>query len=160
MSGLRPPRPSLPDPLASPFTAASAGPSADGGCGPLIKHAGRGPPEPAPTAGSPAPGYPPGWSAGSGPLCSARRRRPPFDIDPLLLRRYSRKATGLPGNDQAALVGEDDELGAVPGVELHQDPRYMRFAGQRADEQALSDLGVRQARGDEPEDLDLPGGER
>jgi len=30
-----------------------------------------------PPAGSPAPGYPPGWSAGSGPSCSARRRRPP-----------------------------------------------------------------------------------
>src|SRR5712691_10645584 len=78
----------------------------------------------------------------------------------LVLRRHSGQAAGLAGNDQAALVGKDDELGAVSGVQLHEDARHMRFAGQRANEQALGDLGVGQARGDEPEDLDLPGGER
>src|SRR6266487_4963833 len=38
----------------------------------------------------------------------------------LVLQRDSGQATGLPGNNQAALVGEDDELGAVPGVQLGQ----------------------------------------
>ena len=43
----------------------------------------------------------------------------------LARRRYAGKTTGLPGNDQTALVGEDNQLGAVPGFQFHQDVRYM-----------------------------------
>lgn len=41
---------------------------------------------------------------------------------PLARWWYSGQAAGLAGNDQAALVGQDDQLGPVPGVQFHQDP--------------------------------------
>jgi hypothetical protein len=66
----------------------------------------------------------------------------------------------LAGDDEAALIGDDHQLGPVPGVELGEDPRHVRLAGQRADEQPGGDLGVGQAASDQREDLQLPRGER
>jgi hypothetical protein len=68
-------------------------------------------------------------------------------------------AVAFPGNDEPALVGENHQLGPVPGVELGEDARHMRLAGESADLQQSTDLGVGQPTGDQFDDLDLPGGQ-
>ena len=65
----------------------------------------------------------------------------------------------VPGPDDTGLVGEHDRLGAVAQVELLQDPGDVGLHGVLADDEARRDLGVREALGEEPEHLELAGGE-
>src|SRR4051794_24410897 len=62
-------------------------------------------------------------------------------------------------SDQAGLVGEHDELDAVAQAELLEDVRDVRLHGGVGDDERRGDLGVREALGDEPEDLLLARGE-
>jgi len=45
-----------------------------------------------------------------------------------------------------ALVGHDDELHAVAGAELHQDPGDVGLGRERAGSKRVGDLGVGQTR--------------
>jgi RND superfamily putative drug exporter len=54
---------------------------------------------------------------------------------------------------------DNDQLHPIPGTELGEDPRDVGLRGERAEHQALGDLGVGQPLGDEDEDLALPRGE-
>src|ERR1700704_5666586 len=63
------------------------------------------------------------------------------------------------GLDEVALVGHDDELHAVAGAELHQDPGDVGLGGERAELQGLGDLRVGQPGGDELKDLVLASGQ-
>src|SRR5688572_11020431 len=63
------------------------------------------------------------------------------------------------GVEQAGLVGQHDGLGAVADLEFLQEPGDMGFDGGVADEQLPSDLGVREAGGDEAEDVHFAGGQ-
>ena len=65
-------------------------------------------------------------------------------------RRYSKR----PG-----LVGEHDGLDAVAQVELLEDVGDVGLDRRVADEQPLGDLGVREALGDQAEDLELARGQ-
>src|ERR1700753_2833250 len=67
--------------------------------------------------------------------------------------------TTLRGAGEAALVGDHHQLDAVASAELHQDPRDMGLRGQRAEDEALGDLGVGQSLRDEGEHLQLTRGE-
>src|SRR6266567_8319567 len=107
------------------------------------------------------------WSPPVGNLTTDAKKRTPGPasaagclIRARLVRGKYARSMRLAGDDQAALVGDDDQLGPVPGVKLGQDPRHVRLASQRADEQPGGDLGVGQAAGDQREDLQLPRGER
>jgi hypothetical protein len=51
-------------------------------------------------------------------------------------------SAGLAGCDEASLVSEGDERGAVVAVELAQDVVDVGLCGQRADDEAAGDLGV------------------
>src|ERR1700753_300257 len=53
--------------------------------------------------------------------------------------------------DEAALVGGDDGLDAVPGAELGQDVADVRLDRLHAQEQAGGDLGIGPAPGDQPQ---------
>ncbi|TWD83228.1 low temperature requirement protein LtrA [Kribbella amoyensis] len=57
------------------------------------------------------------------------------------------------GDDEAALVGEDDRLDAVAETEFEQDPGDVRLHGGLADEQLGRDLGVGEAARDQAQDL-------
>src|ERR1700742_1072695 len=70
-----------------------------------------------------------------GDLYWGRRRR-------LGCRGEAGRAASLAGDDEAAFVGEDDQLDTVPGFQLCQDAGDVRFAGQRADEEALGNFAV------------------
>src|SRR5919107_791801 len=61
--------------------------------------------------------------------------------------------SGVAWGDQAGFVGEDDELGAVAGVELGHGPVDVGLGGHRADHHAVGDLGVGQALGDQGDGL-------
>ena len=61
--------------------------------------------------------------------------------------------------EHPGLVGEHDRLHAVAQAELLEDVRDVRLDRRLADEELLPDLCVRQARGDEAEDLVLARGE-
>ena len=63
------------------------------------------------------------------------------------------------GRRQTGVVGDHDQLGAVAGVELRQQPAHVGLGGGRADVELVGDLGVRQARGDQLEHLALAVGE-
>ena len=63
------------------------------------------------------------------------------------------------GSDEAAFVGEGDELGAVAAAELAQSPADVRLRGQGADHEAAGDLGVGQTASDEAQDLALAFGQ-
>jgi len=53
------------------------------------------------------------------------------------------------GLDEARLVGENDELHAVPQVELLQDVGHVGLDGGLADVELAADLGVRESAGDQ-----------
>jgi hypothetical protein len=72
---------------------------------------------------------------------AARRRR----------RRWCLRA----GLDDAAFVGEDHGLDAVAQSEFHEDAADVAFDGRVGDDQALGDLVVGEAAGDEDQDLPL-----
>ena len=57
--------------------------------------------------------------------------------------------------DEPGLVGEHDRLDAVAQVELLEDVRDVRLDGRLADVELLADLGVREAAGDQAEDVAL-----
>src|SRR5215211_213735 len=61
-----------------------------------------------------------------------------------------RRGSGL---DQAALVGDHDELGAVAGAELEQDAADVGLGGGGADDQPFGDLLVAEAGGDQGQHL-------
>jgi len=61
--------------------------------------------------------------------------------------------------DQAGLVGHDDQLGAVPGVQLGHDAAYVGLGGERAQEQPGGDFVVGQALGGQRHHLALPVGQ-
>ena len=61
--------------------------------------------------------------------------------------------------DQAAFVGDDDELRPVADVELHQQPADMGLDSCGADEERFADLLVGPAAGDECQDLGLAVGQ-
>src|SRR5580704_11384564 len=65
----------------------------------------------------------------------------------------------LTGADQAALVGEDDGLGAVAQRELHQDAADVRLDRLLGDHQVARDLAVGHAAGDEAQHLGLAVGQ-
>ena len=62
-------------------------------------------------------------------------------------------------DDQPSLVGEDDRLAAVAQLELGEDAADVGLHRLLRDDEALRDLGVGQALGDEPQHLGLPRGE-
>src|SRR5882724_1058875 len=107
------------------------------------------------------------WSPPAGNRTTDAKKRAPTPASAArrllclgLVRGKYAASMRLAGYDQPALVGDDHQLGPVPGIQLGQDPRYVRLAGQRADEQPGGDLGVGKAGGDQREDLQLPRGER
>ena len=61
---------------------------------------------------------------------------------------------------QPGFVGEDHGLHPVAQAELHKNPPDVRLGGLLGDDQALTDLGVGQAAGDQLEYLALPRGQR
>ena len=61
--------------------------------------------------------------------------------------------------DEAGLVGERDELGAVVAVELGEDASDVGLGGERADDELAGDVGVAEAGGYQPEDLAFALGE-
>src|SRR6266699_4445921 len=107
------------------------------------------------------------WSPPAGNLTTDVKKRTPGPASAarclicarLVRGRYARSMR-LAWDDEAALVGDDDQLGPVPGVELGEDPGHMRLAGQRADEQPGGDLCVGETAGDQREDLEFPRCER
>src|SRR5437773_7504972 len=56
---------------------------------------------------------------------------------------------------EARFVGEDDGLCSVVQVELGVDASDVGLDGRVADDELARDVGVREAAGDEPEDLEL-----
>src|SRR5688500_3149287 len=54
-------------------------------------------------------------------------------------------SVGLPGFDQAALVGQDDRLDPVADPELGEQVAHMGLHGGLADVEGVGDLGVREA---------------
>ena len=64
------------------------------------------------------------------------------------------------GPHEPGLVGEHDGLDAVAQAELAQHARDVRLDGRLAQEQPLGQLRVRQAAGEQLEDLELALGER
>src|SRR5258705_5186159 len=71
----------------------------------------------------------------------------------------ARALRGPAGPDEAALVGEDDQVRAVAGAELHHRAADVRADGGDAEVQLLRDLVVLQALADEGHDLPLAVGE-
>jgi hypothetical protein len=61
--------------------------------------------------------------------------------------------------DETAVIGTDDGLCAVAVAELGQHVSDMGLDGFRADDELRGDLGVRQALGDQAQDLALAVGE-
>src|SRR5450755_5196248 len=61
--------------------------------------------------------------------------------------------------DEAGLVGEHNRLRAIAEVQLGQDPADMGLVGLLGDDQSVTDLGVGEATGYQPQDLGLPAGE-
>jgi len=68
-------------------------------------------------------------------------------------------ALGAGWGDEAGLVGDDDELSAVPGLEFHEQPADVRFRGRGAEIQPLGDLRVGPAPGHQGQHLALAVGE-
>ena len=64
-----------------------------------------------------------------------------------------------PGRTTPGLVGDDHHLRAVARTELGRRAQHVGLDGQRAEEQALADLVVRQPLGDEHQHLALARGE-
>ena len=105
------------------------------------------------------------------PLPTRGRRRPPAARPPGrgLGRRVGHGQArprpdltlgrGRPRADDAGLVGEHDELRAVAQVELEQQVRDVRLHRRLGEDQAVGDLAVGQALGDERQDLALALGE-
>src|SRR3954447_6008580 len=62
---------------------------------------------------------------------------------------------GGSGLEQPGLVGQHDRLGAVPQLQLLQQPGHVGLHRGVADEELAPDLGVRVALGDQPEDVHL-----
>src|SRR5262249_14798834 len=60
-----------------------------------------------------------------------------------------------PRSYEARLVGEHDQLRAVPRMQLDHGTADMRARGRRADDELGRDLVVRQALGNERDDLTL-----
>ena len=91
---------------------------------------------------------------GRGRLNGATRQRPSSP------RRSDGSGAGPgAGSDDPRLVGEHDELRPVAQVELEQQVRDVRLHGRLGEHEALGDLAVRQALGDELQDLALALGE-
>jgi hypothetical protein len=63
------------------------------------------------------------------------------------------------GTDEAGLVGDDDELGAVAGVQFHHGALDVGADGQRAEEELPADLGVGVSLGGQRHHLALAIGE-
>src|SRR5258708_16034100 len=61
--------------------------------------------------------------------------------------------------DEAGLVGDDDELGAVAGVQFHHGPLDVGADGQRPEEELPGDLLVGVALGGQRHHLALTGGQ-
>ena len=61
--------------------------------------------------------------------------------------------------DEPGFVGEDDELGAVAGAELGQDPAHVRLDRREAHMQRLGEFGVGEPPGDQGQYLSLAFGE-
>src|SRR3954454_7462726 len=60
---------------------------------------------------------------------------------------------------QAGLICVHNELGPVPGVELHHGPAHVGAGGGRADDQLGGDLVVGEPEGDEADDFALAVGQ-
>jgi len=65
----------------------------------------------------------------------------------------------VPGAHQAGLVGQDDGLDPVTQLELGQEPCDMGLDGRVAEGEPGGDLGVAQAPGQQPQHVELAGGE-
>ena len=65
----------------------------------------------------------------------------------------------VPSADEAALIGSDDGLDAVPGAELGQHVAHVGLDGLHAEEQLGGDLRVGPTLCDEPQDLGFAVGE-
>ena len=63
------------------------------------------------------------------------------------------------GGDESGFVGGDDGLGAVAEPELVEDVADVGLDGFLGDDEAVGDLGVGQALGDELEDFGFAWGE-
>ena len=61
--------------------------------------------------------------------------------------------------DEAGLVGSDHRLRPVVGVELGEDAADVGLDRFVADEEVAGNLGVGASCGDQPQDVDLAGGE-
>src|SRR5688572_4178972 len=64
-------------------------------------------------------------------------------------------SVGLPISEQVVLEGEQRERGSTRDPDLRVDVLDVMLGGAARDHQPLRHLGVRAARGDEPQDLDL-----
>jgi hypothetical protein len=73
------------------------------------------------------------------------------------LARHTHAQGRLARGNEPGLVGDHDQLGAVMGVEFHQQAADVCFGCRRRDVQALADLSVRPAAGHFHENLPLPG---
>ena len=65
----------------------------------------------------------------------------------------------LPWVDDAGFVGEHDGLDAVAEAEFHQHSGDVGLHRCFADDEFGGDLGVGKSSGDEPEDVELAGGQ-
>jgi hypothetical protein len=74
---------------------------------------------------------------------------------PRLLMTYERSSPLY----QVRLVGENDELRAIPGTELDHRPADVRASCGRADDQPGGDLVVAEAVADQSDDLSFPLGQ-
>ena len=87
-------------------------------------------------------------------------RSPCFGSARSRLRRWAgpRLPVLVPDLDNALLIGEHGSLDPVAEPQFQQDACYMGLRGGLTDHESGGDLGVRQAAGDEFENLTLAGG--
>ena len=71
--------------------------------------------------------------------------------------RSSRRidSVGVAGSDDAGFVGEDDGLYPVAEVEFGEDAGDVAFHGGVAEVEVGCDLGIGEAAGEEPEDVEF-----
>ena len=68
-------------------------------------------------------------------------------------------ARGSTGGDEAGLVGDDDELGAISGIEFHHGAVDVGLGGGWADDEPLGDVVVGEPKYNKGQDLALTRGE-
>src|SRR5690348_12979328 len=80
--------------------------------------------------------------------------------DRFLTRRWYRAGWGAVSGDQAKLPGPGGSLGAVGGAELAQHVGHVLFDRVQRHHQVVGDALIRPARREQPQHLQLTGGQR